>query len=256
MISIDEKWILGEIVGHFDGGASWTADREALILDTESGSVLLSVDSNGQGRYMVRFGDAGRGDLPGLDIELGDASTMIEAREMLDERLPEGLAQLVTNLEEDVAERKGLANALAPFSGSLGDFTPLGPPQDGDILTVVGATAYMLLHLADITPVALGTLIAPLPEGAVRLFVHGSSTPPAADIVHPDGRRTCEVKAPPKYYGAVLGAVTVELSSAGGQTWAQVLEVERFAEPFAVNRETLGCWASPPALAEKLRTKS
>jgi hypothetical protein len=117
MISIDEKWILGEIVGHFDGGASWTADREALILDTESGSVLLSVDSNGQGRYMVRFGDAGRGDLPGLDIELGDASTLIEAREMLDERLPEGLAQLVTNLEEDVAERKGLANALAPFSG-------------------------------------------------------------------------------------------------------------------------------------------
>ncbi len=175
---------------------------------------------------------------------------------MLDERLPEGLAQLVTNLEEDVAERKGLANALAPFSGSLGDFTPLGPPQDGDILTVAGATAYMLLRLADIGPVALGTLIAPLPEGAVRLFVHGSSTPPAADIVHPDGRRTCEVKAPPKYYGAVLGAVTVELSSAGGQTWAQVLEVERFAEPFAVNRETLGCWASPPALAEKLRTKS
>jgi len=112
MMSIDEKWILGEIVGHLDGAASWAQDRESLILDTESGSELVSISGDGSGRYVIRFGDTRRLDLPALVVELDDASTLIEAREMLDERLPGAIASLAQRLKDEASAHWLLAEAL------------------------------------------------------------------------------------------------------------------------------------------------
>lgn len=250
-LTADEQWILGELLGHLDGAVTRSVCGERLIMNVDGfGSIAIDIDRAGA-NYSVTFGD-----LAEMSVCLEGASSAYEAADMFGERVGEALAAVVEDLSRAAEYRRRIAEMLAPFTGTTSDSPPLGPPQDGDILTVTGATAYMLLHLADVGPVALGTLIASLPKGAVRLFVHGSSTPPAADIVHPHGRRTVSVKAPHAYYGAVLGSVTAALSNEDGQTWAQILRVERFVESFAVDREKLGCWAPPPALAEKLQTRS